>query len=501
MRGDRRSWPARLLVVVNVGLVVAGLAGVSWGAYVYQRLGNIDRLDIDHVLGIVPGHEDEPAPPPEPGDPENFLLVGSDSRAFVDETGESGSFGSSEDYPDARADTILLVRVDPKTKRAAMLSFPRDLVVDIAGGGRGRLNTAFEGGPEQLIQTVSGAFQVPINHYIQTDFAAFRDLVDAVGGIEVFLPYPVRDWGRPEPGARLRNITGLDVQQTGCVVLDGQQALAYVRSRHFEQFIDGEWTPDLSSDLGRIRRQQDFIVRTVRKALDESLLNPTKVLQLLNLVEGHVDFDIDPLDAVDLGRQFEGIDVRAIEQYQFPVEDIPSRSGFNGLRIADEEEAERILAIFRGEPVPEAEQPVDTGDVTPADVSLTVLNGTGTGGQAAAAKTALEGAGFVVVGTGDSPPYGEETTIVQHPPGEEAAASLVASWLTAGAELVASPSADGITVITGADYDGVRSAVRTTTTTAPGPTSTTSTTLSRQEELERFYAGVGQAECYGDLPS
>src|SRR4051812_20642973 len=218
MGGNRRSWPQRLLIAVNVGVLVAWLAGAAWGGYVYQRLDNTGRLDLGGVLGAVPGTAPEEAPPPpEPGDPENFLLVGSDSRAFVEETGESGSFGSAKDVPDARADTILLVRVDPRAKRAQMLSFPRDLVVDVAGKGRGRINTAFEGGPKQLIQTVSTTFRVPIDHYVQTDFAAFRDLVDAVGGVPLYLRYPVRDWGRPDPGARLTNITGLDIRQTGCV--------------------------------------------------------------------------------------------------------------------------------------------------------------------------------------------------------------------------------------------------------------------------------------------
>lgn len=501
MRGDRRSWPARLLIVVNVGLVAAGLAGVGWGAYLYERVGDIERLDLGEVLGKVPVEAgEEPPPPPEPGDPQNYLLVGSDSRAFVGETGEAGSFGSAEDYPDARADTILLVRVDPREKRATMLSFPRDLVVDVAGEGRGRINTAFEGGPRQLIETISGTFQVPIDHYVQTDFAAFRDLVDAVGGIEVYLRYPVRDWGPPEPGARSRNVTGLDVRRTGCVTLDGSQALAYVRSRHFEQLIDGEWVPDLSSDLGRIRRQQDFTTRAARKALDENLLNPAKVLELLNVVEDNVSFDFDPLDVVDLARQFEGIDTGAIQQYSLPVEDIPSRGGFAGLRISDEAEAERVLAVFRGEPVPPSGEPGEpAGALTPADVAVTVLNGTGAPGEATAVRDELRGAGFSVVGTGDRRPYGAEVTRVEHPPGEEEAAELVASWLTAEAEIVVSPSVRGVTVVTGADYAGVRAAPRTTTTTTPpGPTPTTSTTISRQEELARFYAGVGQAECYGD---
>ena len=487
-RRHRRSWGQWLLIVVNVGLVGAGAAGLSSAAYVYRRVEDIPTVDVQEVLDPVD------APEREPGDPENFLLVGSDSRAFVDETGEAGSFGSSEDYPDARADTILLVRVDPRAGTAAMLSFPRDLVVDVAGEGRGRINTAFEGGPERLIATVQETFDVPVHHYVQTDFAAFRDLVDAIGGVELYFQFPVRDWGRPEPGARLTNITGLDVQETGCVTLNGQQALAYVRSRHFEQRIDGEWEPDPTADLGRIRRQQDFVSRVARTVLAEGLLSPGTVLDLLDAAEGHLTFDdtLGVFDLVDLARDFEDVDVSAIQQLSLPVEDIPSGSGFAGLRIADDAEAARILSVFRGEPAP------DPGSTVPADVSVQVLNGTGQPGQASDASDGLVAAGFTVTGLGDRAGFATERTTVEHPPGEQAAAALVAAYLDA--EVLEVEEASGLTVVTGTDFSGV-STSPSTTAGPDAPTSTTSTTISRQEQTARFYAGIAAAECGVGAPS
>ena len=498
--GDGRSWFQWVLVLFNVGLVAACVGYAGWLGYVYQRVQDFERPDLDRVLtGGRPEDEDEPR---EPGEPKNFLLVGSDSRQFVTETGEAGSFGSAEDFPDARADTILLVRVDPQAKRAQMLSFPRDLVVDVAGEGRGRINTAFEGGPEQLIATVSQTFDVPIHHYVQTDFAAFRELVDAVGGIELFLRFPIRDWGPAEPGQRSRNITGLAVNETGCQTLNGDQALAYVRSRHFEQLIDGEWEPDLSADLGRIRRQQDFVTRAVQKALREGLLDPRRLLRLLNAVDGNLTFDdnLGVNDVVELGRQFEDIAPDAIEQFTLPVEDIPTRGQFAGLRISDEAEADRILSVFRGEP-PAGSTPV--GTVLPADVTLQVLNGTGRGGEAASARTGLVAAGFTVLATGDRPPYDNATTTIEHPPGEEVAAATVASYLEGGAALVEDESVDTLVLVTGRDFTGVLATPRPASPTGPtSPTtstsSTTSTTVSESEMLARFYAGIGTAECYAD---
>jgi LCP family protein required for cell wall assembly len=486
-RHRRRSWLQRSLVAVNVGIIGAAVAGVASLGYVYQRVENIERVNVPG-LAPQPGETE-----PVPGDPENFLLVGSDSRAFVDDTGEDGNFGSADDFPVARADTILLVRLDPKAGTAAMLSFPRDLVVDVAGEGPARINTAFEGGPNQLVATIEGTFDVSIDHYVQTDFAAFRDLVNAVGGVELYFEHPVRDWGRPEPGARLTNITGLAVNETGCVTLDGQQALAYVRSRHFEQLIDGEWEPDPTADLGRIRRQQDFVSRVARTALAEGLLDPRTVLDLLDVAEGHLTWDnrLGVNDMVDLARQFRNLDVAAIEHRSLPLEDHPTRRG--QLRIADEAEADRVLAVFRGAQPP----PPVPGDTAPAEVSVTVLNGSGRSGEASAVRDGLTAAGFAVTSVGERRPFGADRTTVEHPPGQGAAAALVASYLDA--DIVEVPGADGITVVTGSDFDGVLA----TPPPAPpaGPTSTTSTTISRQEELARTYAGIAEAECGPGGPS
>jgi len=106
-------------------------------------------------------------------------------------------------------------------------------------------------------------FGVQIDHYIQIDFCAFRRLVQAVGGVEIPFQYPARD--KPSNG----NPPLFLVEQTGCVNLDGDTALAYVRSRHY-QYEDppgsGHWVSDPTSDFGRISRQQDFLRHAGRHA-------------------------------------------------------------------------------------------------------------------------------------------------------------------------------------------------------------------------------------------
>ena len=164
-------------------------------------------------------------------------------------------------------------RANPETNQLAVLSFPRDLYVDI-GGRRDRINTAYRrDDPSRLIETIGSNFGVPIDHYVQVDFCAFRELVDAVGGVEVPFAYPTRD-----------RKSGLAIPNAGCINLDGDMALAYVRSRHYEiedPAGSGDWTKDGTSDFGRIARQQDFLRRVVAKVIDDGLTSPSVASALI----------------------------------------------------------------------------------------------------------------------------------------------------------------------------------------------------------------------------
>ena len=117
-----------------------------------------------------------------------------------------------------------------------------------------RINSAYTKGNDVLINTVEQNLGIPINHFIDVDFYGFKDLVDALGGVTVYFDLPTA------------TDAGLHVTQPGCVTLNGIDALAYVRSRHFSQEINGKWKEDQSSDFGRISRQQDFIRRAASKA-------------------------------------------------------------------------------------------------------------------------------------------------------------------------------------------------------------------------------------------
>src|SRR5829696_1768088 len=162
----RRTWPQRGLITFNVVVVMATLGTAFALAYANDKLGQVETVDIGG--GVL---EDEPE---DPGDPQNYLIVGTDSAAGLD-----------PDDPAARvdegvlSDTIMVLRVDPDQTQAQLLSFPRDLYVNIPDYGEAKINAALSAGRESLIATITQTFGIPINHYVEVDFRGFQELVEA----------------------------------------------------------------------------------------------------------------------------------------------------------------------------------------------------------------------------------------------------------------------------------------------------------------------------------
>lgn len=441
----RRTWPQRLLIGFNLTLVVLLVTAAAGLGYFYVQFDRLPRVTFTkNTL-----QAEEP-----PGEPENFLLVGSDARDFVDTPDEAKAFGTSANTGGQRSDTIMLLRVDPKAKHAWMLSFPRDLWVPIAPDGNPqRINTAFDKGPQQLIDTIKADFNVPIHHYAEVNFKGFQGLVDTVGGVTVYLATPVRD-----------PVTGLNITDTGCVLLHGDQSLAYVRSRHFEYQENGRWVTDPTGDLGRITRQQDFIRRALREALAKDLLNPGRINGLVKTALNNVKIDdaLDLRDALRLGKMFRSLAPDAVTQYQLPVANAVTAGGADVLKILpkDQPAVDEILDVFRGT-VPPAPAPP-----TPAATSVRVLNGSGVAGQAGNVASALRVAGFSAGEPGST--TATARTVVRYADGQQEKADLVTRYLVNGADVQEYPGLTGVDVVlvTGRDFAGVLA----TPKPAPPPT-------------------------------
>lgn len=404
--GARRS--ARDRAFIGLGAAVSFLlfAGAGVAGYFNYRLTQIERFDV--TIDVAPAS----------GEPRNYLVVGSDSRAGLDPDDPANAvFFDDEGTVTAdnikRTDTIMVLRVAPDEGTAALLSFPRDLYVPIAGtGDRNRINVAFTRGEDVLIATIRENFGIPIHHYVEVDFAGFKGLVDAIGGVPMYFDEPVRD-----------THSGLSITDPGCVSLDSSQALSFARSRFLEVRDEdtGRWRTDPTGDLGRISRQQELIRKAISKAVSKGLSNPATLRQLVDVGIDNVGLDptLDVSDILALGRRFAAFDADTLQTYSLPTKPTRTRAGA-AVELLVEREAEPIFNVFRG---------IDPDEVTPGLVEVQVLNGTGVDGFAGDVSAALDEIGFTTVQPGDTAePYDESA--IFYAEGSEDHAALVARHLS-----------------------------------------------------------------------
>ena len=452
--GTRRNGREIALIVLGAVLSTVLLTGGVALGYLNWRFGQITRFDVSIDV------------PPASGEPRNYLLVGSDTRAGLDpdDPANAGFFDDegtvTTDGPQ-RTDTIMILRVDPDDGSAALLSLPRDLWVTIADDGdRNRINAAFTRGREVLIDTIRENLGIPIHHYVEVDFVGFQGLVSSIGGVPFYFSDAVRD-----------TETGLRIDQPGCVTLDATQALQFVRSRHLEirDTDSGRWFTDPSADLGRISRQQEFIRRSISRAVSKGLTNPATLNDLVNVGVEYVGLDptLSVRDILGLGRRFASFDPDSLATYSLPTTPFRTAGGAAVLDLIDRE-AEPILNIFRG---------VDPSELTPGLVEVQVLNGTGADGFAGDISAALDAVGFATALPGDTADHFTRSA-VYYAPGSEEAAARVARHLTTEVQFAIDSDLgeNEVVLVAGDDFTTVHDQPSPTIPELPTTTSTTTPT-------------------------
>jgi LCP family protein required for cell wall assembly len=461
-----RSFPRVLLgrfavaLAVAVPLVLGGVVGVN--AFIDRKVGEIPRVKIDTAENT------------DPGEPANFLLIGSDTRARVETPEEREAFGDPSAVGPPRSDTLMVIHVDPAQKTGFLVSFPRDLAVDIPGLGPSKINAAFNEGPQRVVDTFQQNFNVPIHHYIEVDFQSFKGIVDAMGGVPLYMPAPARD---SHSGFEFG--TGAFFFKPGCYVFDGSNALNYVRSRDLEQFIDGRWQTDPRGDLGRIDRQQQFMKRLATQAFRKSVNSPRAALDIadetipkLKADEGLGTGDIKKL--ITSFRRVDPNDPNSLEMVTFPTVPGQQSSRLGSILEAKEPDADAVLARLRQfGPVP-----TQPNGPKPSEIRVRVFNGSGQNGLASKTSTELQQQGFVNVGVGNQPRL--NATEVHYRPGSLDKARVVQSYLGGVGKLAedkAIVEAD-VAVVLGTNFKAVlpppnaappESAAAAPTTTAPAP--------------------------------
>jgi LCP family protein required for cell wall assembly len=339
-RGKKGRRPAERILRGLIGLVAAivVVAAVGYGYFRYQW----SKVSSAACASCTPAAD---------GAPYNVLLIGSDSR--VGETAaEAQQFGNATNAGGQRSDTIKIVHVDPATGTASSLSIPRDTYVTLSGvpastqlSSQNKINAAFGSGPDALIQTIQNSFGIPISHYIVISFFGLQDAVNALGGVSMDFPYPVRD--RDCSTGVCYNNSGLNIPTTGCQVLTGSQALSLSRSRYFQYYADGAWHSDPTSDIGRIERQNLIISAALNQA--KSTYNPLRLNTLLSSVvhDFSKDNGLSPGDMFALAERYHAFSGSELQTYTLPT--VGASSSVAGdVEVVQPDEASQMITQFLG---------------------------------------------------------------------------------------------------------------------------------------------------------
>lgn len=287
---------------ILLSLAVLVIAAVGTGYWLYSDLdGNIKGVDLDQAIG-----DDRPEKLPTSG--QNILVLGSDSRAGANAALKTGKVSG------ARSDTALVMHIPEGRTEAVAISIPRDTLVTrpactdahgstVPSAKRVMFNSIYsQVGSACVVKTVEQMSGIRMDHYVEIDFAGFKGLVDAIGGVTVTVDQDIHD-----------SSSGLDLT-AGTHRLDGTRSLEFVRTRH--GIGDG-------SDLGRIGLQQQFMLALLSEIKKQDLLgSPTKAYRVADELTAALTTDSDLASLAKLaefGRSLNGVDPSTMDTIMLPV--------------------------------------------------------------------------------------------------------------------------------------------------------------------------------------
>lgn len=389
------------------------VVSVGGYAYVQYRFHQIHREEVSGLATAAPGSAASQAP-------FNILLVGDNCRDCLDGS-QAQLFGSAADVAGGRSDVTMLLHVDPSTAKVAILSIPRDLWLPVPNSANEiRVDAALNNGPGALVTTIEDALNIPINHYIELNFDTFQNVVDALGGVNMYFPSRVWD------AYTLLNMP------VGCFHLNGLQALQVARARHLYYQQNGVWQYDGLGDISRIQRDHEFLKVLATAVSSKGLGNPITDNNLIGTVAKDLTIDntFSLGDLVGLAKVFSHVNVATAPQSTLSVDEDNSPNGFTfkGTQYGDvvfpANAADRAaITAFLG-------QPASGSELGPASLPVSIVNGSGASGQAEQVATQLRVLGFPIttVSTGVVTSTPAES-VVYYGPGHEAAAQRLANDL------------------------------------------------------------------------
>ncbi len=480
-------------VAISVATVLVMTVGGAYLLYLHLNgnLTHVNPRDCKHNETCIVGAE-----PKKVGKAENILLIGSDTRAFV------GSSKYGRLVEGARSDTTILVHLGAGASKAILVSIPRDSYVQIpacqvskghvVAAHYDKFNAAYSiGGPDCTIQTVQQLTGIHIDHFVEVNFAGFKNMVNALGGVTVCVPQAIND-----PIVRSGNGfhgSGL-VLPAGNDHLDGEQALGYVRARY--SLGDG-------SDLGRIKRQQAFLSAMIRKATSTGLLfDIPSLYSFLDAATKSVQTDpgFDLLKLKSLAGRLHGLKPGKVVLLTVPLSDTNAYRTIGGLNasvvIWDEQRANLLWNALRTDgPLPGTEprgtaSPSATASpgtpliVAPSHIHVRVLNGTSQKGIAHKVADQLAAEGFQIVDIGDADSDAYSTTFVRYGTTKNESSETLSAAVPGSIRQLDGSLGSVLQLVVGSNYTGVVPVQITTAgvpTPIPSPTETLDTTTADRD--------------------
>ncbi|MGO3150533.1 LCP family protein [Glutamicibacter sp. BW77] len=308
-RKRKRRMRGVLLSVVSL-VVVAALGA---GFYVFNLQHNFNSKSNTLAINYTEEQQSlRPVKNPDDGSM-NILMLG------VDHADENEAESAALDGAvSQRSDSMMLVHIPEDRKQIYVMSLVRDMWVDVPGYGQHKLNAAVElGGVPLLMQTVEGLFDTKVDHVAMIDFAGFRELSTALGGVKVTneIPFTANDTDYFYP--------------EGEITLEGDRALRFVRER--KSFSDG--------DYQRVKNQRTFLMAAVNQMLsNDTLTNPTKLYNIVDKVSPYLTFDseFDAATMVGLGMQLKNVDTKNLEMFTMPTAGSSTSPDGQSIELASE---------------------------------------------------------------------------------------------------------------------------------------------------------------------
>jgi LCP family protein required for cell wall assembly len=378
-RSGKPKWSGGKKAVVILTCVVVLAAAAVGGSYAYlwYRFNQLSKVHIADEVAAASGQ------------PFTILVIGSDTRVGESAAGAQ-AFGSAQVVTGQRSDVVQLWRVTPSTKSIQVMSIPRDTVVSMLPpdsaqyGTYNRINSSYNTGADQLVKTITANFGIPINHVVQVDFSGFQNSVNALGGIYMNFPYPAKD-----------AYSGLNITTPGCQLLNGAQALAVARSRHYEYYANGYWHFDGTSDFGRIQRQDVFLKGMISAA--KSKVDPTTINAFLGSLHEGVTID-DKWgfnETIGLALNYRSFDPSQLAGQTLPTVSSTAFGGLGDVLTVNQPATQQMLVNIFGStlqtptnPPPDANGvPHEPPTITPTTVTPTTATTVAHGGNAAATTT------------------------------------------------------------------------------------------------------------------